>query len=188
MCAIYQLEKEDVEEIRRIAREITRKYGDEAAGRALGAELYPKSLAPVVGKREQVLLLRWGIPLPGGKKLVYNTRSEGLGGKPFYRGMLGHRCLVPATAFYEWGSDRKRVRFRLSAAPFFYMAGLWRALRAPGGAEEYRFTILTAAPNSTVARYHPRMPVLILPRDARGWLDGTLPARTLETGMEARVG
>ena len=184
MCAIYQLEMEDVEEIRRIAREITEKYGEEAADRAFHSDFYPKSFAPVVGKRNQVLLLRWGIPLAGTAKPVFNTRSEGLAEKRFYRGMLGNRCLVPATAFYEWGSDRKKYRFRLPQAPFFYMAGLWRALRRPGEPADYRFTLLTTAPTRTVARIHPRMPAIVLPQDGRAWLDGARQPEPLDAEMQ----
>lgn len=50
-----------------------------------------------------VRLLTWGFPGPAGKGLVINARAETVMEKPLFRlPFQGHRCLIPASGFYEW--------------------------------------------------------------------------------------
>jgi putative SOS response-associated peptidase YedK len=51
----------------------------------------------------QVRLLTWGFPGPGGKRPVINARAETVMEKPMFKlPFQGHRCLIPASGFYEW--------------------------------------------------------------------------------------
>ena len=51
----------------------------------------------------QAKALVWGFPGPGGKGRVINARAETLLEKPMFRlPFQGHRCIIPATGFYEW--------------------------------------------------------------------------------------
>jgi putative SOS response-associated peptidase YedK len=142
----------------------------------------PTDPAPVVrplGEGTEVLQLRWGFASERPKAPpVTNFRSEG---RRFGNAEDRGRCLVPATAFYEYtGSRSPKTRWRFTEAgqPWFCLAGLWR--RHGDGAE--RFTLLTAEPGPDMAPYHNRQ-VVVVPREAwAGWLDGAPEADILKAG------
>jgi len=117
---------------------------------------------------------RWSWPAPGGKP-VYNFRSEG-------RDLPRGRCVILADGFYEFTahSDPKSKRkhkwlFALKDAPWFGIAGLWRADATVGEA----FTMLTCEPSPDVAPYHNRSIVVLPPGDWARWLDPAVPSREL---------
>lgn len=105
-------------------------------------EVYPDRAAPVVrnvrGGRE-LTALTWGMPTPAeylkspdapdtGVTSIRNTSS------PWWRQWLGveHRCVVPATAFSEYGQKPDRVTKRKplhwfaldQSQPLFFFAGI----------------------------------------------------------------
>ena len=139
----------------------------------------PTDAAPIVrpfGEGSEILQLRWGLIAERAKAPpVINFRSDG---RRFANGEDRGRCLVPATAFYEFtGNASPKTRWRFSAAgePWFCMAGLWR--RYADGAE--RFTLLTTEPGPDMAPYHNRQ-VALVPREAwAGWLSGAAEADIL---------
>src|SRR4051812_48644129 len=71
----------------------------------------PGQLLPVIIQSEYgrtIEPMKWGlVPMwakdPSiGYKMI-NARADGISGKPAWRGPIKyHRCLVPATGFYEW--------------------------------------------------------------------------------------
>jgi putative SOS response-associated peptidase YedK len=143
----------------------------------------PTDAAPIVRPLGEdgceTLQLRWGfIPERPKAGPVTNFRSEG---RRFANGEDRGRCLVPATAFYEYTGNttpKTRWRFTETAQPWFCLAGLWR--RHGDGAE--RFTLLTTEPGPDMAPYHNRQVVLV-PREAwAGWLSGAPEAEILKPG------
>jgi putative SOS response-associated peptidase YedK len=142
----------------------------------------PTDAAPVVrpfGDGCEVRQLRWGLVSERPKAPpVINFRSEG---RRFANGEDRGRCLVPATAFYEFtgnASPKTRWRFTEAGQPWFCLAGLWR--RHADGAE--RFTLLTTEPGPDMAPYHNRQAALV-PREAwAGWLAGAPEAEILRPG------
>ena len=169
----------------------------------------PQSAVPVVyetrapeggGAGERVVeLMRWGLvphwarDVSIGAKLN-NARSEGMADKPSFRqAARRRRCILPASGFYEWqpttGADGKPTKqpWYISPAgrPFFAMAGLFEAWRAPAaavaGAEdtgppapsgEWLLTccVITTAANALMAPIHDRMPVMLPPEHWAAWL------------------
>ena len=131
----------------------------------------PTDEAPVVRAFEngvEVTRMRWGFVADRPKAgPVTNFRSEG---RRFDHG----RCLIPATAFFEFTgarSPKTRWRFTEAGRPWFCLAGLWRTFPSGEGTGE-RFTLLTTAPGPDMVPYHDRQPVL-LPREAwHAWLTG----------------
>lgn len=183
MCAIFQLEKADVEEIREICDDVTQKYGTEAADACMGSEVYPQKPAVVVGGTHKVALMRWGFELNSSSKVVFNARSENLAEKQMFRPILKNRCLVPATAFYEFGQDHRKYKIQMPAVPFFYLAALWR-LEKTSVEKRFCFTVLTTRPNGQIAAFHNRMPVILPPDVAPRWLDSAADAQTLLEPIE----
>lgn len=138
----------------------------------------PTDLAPVVrpyADGVELVQMAWGFrPAKPKAGPVTNFRSEG---RRFASSEDRGRCLIPATAFFEFTGDRSpktRWRFTETGQPWFCLAGLWR--RDDGGPD--RFTLLTVAPGPDMAPYHDRQ-VVLPPRDAwAAWLSGA-PEETL---------
>lgn len=142
----------------------------------------PTDAAPVVrnfGDGAEFLQMRWGFIADKPKAgPVTNFRSEG---RRFGEGADRGRCLVPATAFYEFtGNKYPKTRWRFTEAgrPWFCLAGLWR--RYEDGGE--RFTLLTAEPGPDMAPYHNRQVVLLAREHWADWLNGAPEAGLLKAG------
>ena len=149
----------------------------------------PAQAMPVVVRNSpnRVVEMKWGlIPSwskePQTKFSTINARAETLAASPVYRGPFrSRRCLVPASAFYEWqqtGQGKQPYCIRLKDAELFAFAGLYDVWRDAEGTELYTYTIITTAPNELVAQIHNRMPAILHPDDESTWLNKeTSPAR-----------
>lgn len=134
-------------------------------------------IAPVVRLEGDLAMLspmRWSFPpaRPGAGP-VFNFRSEGR------RFSAAQRCLIPASAFFEFtapvrpGQKRKdRWRFERADGDWMGIAGLWK----PGeGNHPPVFTLLTCEPGPEVAAIHNRQIVVLEPQDWRAWLAAGRP-------------
>jgi putative SOS response-associated peptidase YedK len=104
---------------------------------------------------------------------VFNFKSEGR------RFGNSNRCLVPASAFFEFTGKRypkAKHRFALKDAPFMAIAGIWRETE---GDDPPAFTMLTTAPSADVAPYHDRQVAVLRPEDWAAWLFLTKPEAEL---------
>lgn len=143
------------------------------AGREAIAGPMPQSRQP----RRMVPRL-WGVPPPRryadgrehGILTVRNLES------PFWIGNLRNpefRCLVPATAFMEWGrtsptdGKRRQCWFSCTDQPVFAMAGVWKDSEIP------TFALLTCTPNAALREEGREAMPVILPSDPKAhdtWL------------------
>lgn len=176
MCGRYQFTQTTHPDLRRILLDAQRRCGGQAFR---FGDVMPSALAPVLitnGGKIVADLQTWGIPgWRGG--LMINARAETVCKKPMFRSsMAAQRCVIPATAFYEWDAAKHQYRFELPGGPL-YLAGIYDNV---DGAN--RFLILTTAPNASVREIHDRMP-LVLPREQiRPWLtDAEAALRLLAT-------
>jgi putative SOS response-associated peptidase YedK len=100
---------------------------------------------------------RWGL-----RGKFVNLRAETV----LARFRASGRCLVPASGFYEWKSERRRKQpyyFRPASEPLLALAGVW---------ERDTCSLITTEPNAVVGKVHDRMP-LIVPRERyAAWLGG----------------
>lgn len=149
-------------------------------------DIRPTNLAPIIHQPADgriASLARWGL-IPcwakdaGIAQHTFNARSETLAEKPSFRAAFKkRRCLVPASAFFEWqavpGERRKRkLRFTASDGQALALAGLWEHWSPPGSTETLiSFTIITTHANDFMAPVHERMPVLLGEADWPAWLD-----------------
>ncbi len=138
-------------------------------------------------KPKQIELFRWGlIPAwvndPDSAKTflsrTLNARAETADERPSFRNSLRYRrCLVPATAFFEWRHEgKKKIKYRITAGQeIMCLAGIWDSWRDPLSGEEWKgFSILTTAANPLMEVVHnskKRMPVILKEEDERKWLD-----------------
>ncbi|MBK6357130.1 MAG: SOS response-associated peptidase [Betaproteobacteria bacterium] len=102
---------------------------------------------------------------------LINLRSEELEAKPFYGRLLKRqRCLIPATAFFEWqsvyGGGKQKMRISDAKGKPLMLAGVFDHHRVAGTT----CAILTMAANDTVAPIHDRMPVILGSEEGAVWL------------------
>ena len=139
--------------------------------------IYPDYEAPVLvaeGQGARLETMRWGWPPFGEvKRPITNVRNLN---SPMWRSALrdpARRCLVPVTAFCEYGTapdpvtKRKRQHwFALASQEPFAFAGIWRPAD-----ESARFAFLTCEPNALVGAVHPKaMPVMLTGEGLDHWL------------------
>jgi len=142
-------------------------------------ELFPDRPGLIVRRGEggrELAVASWGWPLKvagsARPKPVTNIRNLS---SPMWRGALAQpaqRCLVPVSAFSEYGPGEKGRRplcwFDVPSRPIFSFAGLWR----PDG-DRAVYGFLTCEPNAVVAPVHPKaMPVILDDAGEERWLAG----------------
>jgi len=130
-------------------------------------------------------LMRWGLIPFWAKdaKIGYttiNARSDTIDTKPAFReAFKRRRCLVPIDSFYEWEQITPKVKqpwaIALKSRTIMGMAGLWETWKSPEGEVVKSFTIATSEPNTLMAGFHDRMPVILDEQDWPTWL-GEAPA------------
>lgn len=175
------------------AAEIARVFGARAGDDPwAGGHVSPGGFAPVVtagrefvagprtARQPRRLIPRlWGVPPPPAagerSRAVHSVRNPD---SPFWIGNLRNsefRCLIPATAFMEWGKGvdgagrRAQHWFACADQPLFAFAGVWK------DSEVASFAVLMCAPNAALrAAGRDAMPVILPAGDeARQlWLHG----------------
>lgn len=194
MCGRYAFSDiDEIYEARRILEEVARRLGDEEASVVKTGEVFPTEHAAVVaqeprGARTDVM--QWGYPLNG--KLLINARSETIAEKPLFRkSLMGGKCLVPCTGFFEWkteGKHKQKFLIRPEGERFFYLAGLFSRFTLDGRAGD-RFVIVTAPANEAMREIHPRMPLIVPAGDAGLWLENSQVEDVIEKiyGLTSRL-
>jgi putative SOS response-associated peptidase YedK len=128
---------------------------------------------------------RWGlVPAwskdPSISSHLINARAETVSEKPSFRSAFKHhRCLIPATGFYEWriqpGSKVKVPYFiHLKDSTSFAFAGLWEHWVSADGSELRTAVIITTTPNALMRIIHDRMPVILPKHTYTNWLDSQI--------------
>lgn len=126
--------------------------------------------------------LRWGL-IPGWSKddtfasKLINARAETLSEKASFKNAFrSHRCIIPASGFYEWQKQAKGAKqpfyFYLKDKEVFGFAGLYEQwLDKESGEQIETFTIITTEANEVLKPVHDRMPVILKPKDYDQWLN-----------------
>ena len=127
-----------------------------------------------------VAKLEWGFPLDGKPHAVFNTRIESAL-EQLHRGRRGMwakaiaegRCLVPVRAFYE-GHMTERVPSPMTGKPirrqYLFRLPHSRAFLLAAVQSDGKFSIVTTAPNASVAPIHDRMPLVLGPGESNVWV------------------
>lgn len=116
----------------------------------------------------------------GFKLTTINARAENFapGAKRsavFADAFAKRRCLVPASAWFEWkaGPQGAKVKHRFARTdgePIWF-AGLWDRCTTSDAGMFASFTILTGPSAGRLADYHDRAPVILEPDEWSHWLD-----------------
>ena len=142
--------------------------------------LAPGQTAPVIRIGEakpECVELRWGFRpawVADQGKAQINARAETVFEKPMFRNSaLKRRCLVLASAWYEWkktAAGKEPCALRLKDQGLFVLAGIWTS--GESGTED-SYAIVTKAANPTVSAVHERMPAILDEGGSLQWLEDT---------------
>jgi len=128
------------------------------------AEIRPTNRVPVIDNQRNLLDLCWGLENSWDNKPLINARAETLAEKKTFAPLLEDRCLIPATAYFEWRRDEK-VKIKTRIFPVDGGLLFFAGLRSGD-----RFTIITCEPWPAIAHIHNRMPVILNPAYEKDWL------------------
>ena len=176
MCGRFYIDPDDMSDEELIALIDREKAAAEASGGdlrlALG-EVKPGDQAAVIALNRRLqrsaFVMKWGFRVQD--RLLINARSETAAQKPTFReSMKMRRCLIPASAYFEWDHREKpyqKYRFQTHERKTIYLAGLYRFEDTTSLPV---FTILTRDAAPDIACFHDRMPVIIPASLTDDWL------------------
>lgn len=134
------------------------------------------------GQREAALL-RWGLIPPWAKderegSSKVNARAETVATLNSFRTPFKkRRCLLPASAFWEFREITKAQtephRITMADGSSFAFAGLWEVWKSEGQPTIESCSMITTEPNSLIAQFHDRMPVILPQQVWDQWLSST---------------
>ena len=151
------------------------KWQQTCAVKAYG-EMRPTDVVPVISPNRSgiraVFPMKWGY---SGKTLLMNARTETAASKPTFKDdWLKHRCIVPASWYYEWehrlGNDGKKhtgekYMIQLQDSTMTWLCGLYRIEEGLP-----HFVILTREPGEGIRFIHDRMPLILPERLINEWI------------------
>lgn len=137
---------------------------------------------------ETIELYSWGL-IPSWSKDI-GIRSKTLNAKietilelPSYKNYVQNRCLIIATAFYEWqwldskGKQKRQYKITVEGNEVFAFAGIFNLWENPGSREILStYSMVTTEANEIMAKIHntkKRMPVILTHENQANWLYGT---------------
>ena len=119
--------------------------------------------------KKTVFPMKWGFSIPKtgtGSRLLINARVETAAQKSAFReAWAAHRCIVPASWYFEWEHDdagkatKTKYAIRPQRQSLTWLCGLYRLEQGLPV-----FVILTREPSEDIRFIHDRMP-LMLPRE-----------------------
>jgi putative SOS response-associated peptidase YedK len=171
MCGRYYVDDDTAKEIERLVNAIDQKL-------VKHGEIYPTNQVPIVISNQdavQPIISTWGYPNFKNKGLIINARSETAIEKPMFRNsLLNRRCLIPASGFFEWNTQKEKFYFTSESQPTIYFCGVYNTFD-----EENKFVILTTAANPSMKDIHDRMPLILPPTLHNEWLNNGTSTQTL---------
>lgn len=134
----------------------------------------PTNLVMAITKDKEDYKIRnflWGFQFDKEKKspLIFNSRIETIKEKKYWTNIFyKNRCLMPATAFYEWKEINKTKiphKISLPGSDFFFIPSIYLNL------DDFTYvSMITATPNSFMKKIHNRMPVILNKKEGLDFL------------------
>ena len=153
-----------------------------------GLEVFPSQSVPVIMQETGLVLdsMKWGMFPSWSKSLLINARRENLLTSKFWKPSIqNRRCLVPASAFFEWqtlNGKKTKWKIALKGSDLFCFAGIYDTVRDKNNNEIVSFAILTEPANPLMKHIHNfgdnkhRQPVIVMDEQYNEWLDTKRPA------------
>jgi putative SOS response-associated peptidase YedK len=112
---------------------------------------------------------------------IINAPSENVANRAFSEAFEKRRCIIPASAYYEWqpvGKARQPYVIRRRDREPLAFAGLWEEW-CGGGQTLRTCAILTTTANALLAPIHDRMPMILSTDGVAAWLTPFTPLTEL---------
>lgn len=151
-------------------------------------EVFPDSLVPVIAtgrsEKKKVFPMLWGYQVTGMNRPLLNARTEtAMAKKTFADSWLEHRCIVPASWYFEW-THHKRTDGKIETGKKYaimpkgqeltWLCGLYRL------ENNYpHFVILTREPGEEIAFIHDRMPLIMPEEMINDWINPKYSAKEI---------
>ena len=146
---------------------------------------YPSNQIPVIKMNNNQLtgdLVKWGYRLFD-NKLVINAKSETLNQKALFKNdLINHRCIIPATGFYEWDEHKQRFSFENPQHKLLFMAGIYREFN-----NQKEVAIITTNANESMENIHSRMPLIFNYLQMIEWLENKNVTSLLKIKPESLI-
>jgi putative SOS response-associated peptidase YedK len=135
----------------------------EIAMAAKWGEIRPTDPALVISYDTEPLVRRWGLKPDWAERPIINAKAEEAAGKKTFQPLLANRCVIPATAYFEWRIDGgRKIKTRIAPGGLVQIAGLVDAAS---------FVMFTCAAAPGIAHIHHRMPAILSEDAIDDWLD-----------------
>lgn len=131
------------------------------------------------------------------RKNTLNARIETIDEKPSFKNSTQHRCLIIATAYYEWhwhdekGKSKEKYQINSQHDEIFTFAGLYSTWTDPVNGEELNtYTMLTTEANEIMQYVHnhkKRMPIVLNKADEAAWLDHSVAVSEFAYPYESKI-
>lgn len=176
MCGRYQLDSE-IDQLMFMFNAQNRYIGYGAQ-----KEIFPTNLVAIVtreGTENFIEASKWGFDNYYDSRPLINARGETVEEKKTFINMFAHgRCIIPATAFFEWRKNpdgsKTKIEIAVKDTDVFGMAGLYKTETDSNGNTILRCAIITTSANAAMSAIHDRMPVILPSEVAALWLDNTI--------------
>ncbi|MCE1164299.1 MAG: SOS response-associated peptidase [Bacteroidetes bacterium] len=173
MCSRFENKETGLSIFTKISKEAGVKVVNNAPENIKQINIFPADDILIIKNSEGALEINkktWGIKFEEKSPLIFNSRIETIKSKTYWNNIFSNnRCLIPATAFYEWvQTDKIKIPNRISLDDFklFFMAGIFIKIK-----DNFCASVITTAPNTKIASIHNRMPVILLPEDGIKFLN-----------------
>lgn len=167
MCGRFYVDEKMAKEIWNVVRDVDRRLKLPTIG-----EVRPADTSLIIHGENRSLTadsMRWGFKQYSNSSLIINARSESVTEKAMFRDSIWQRrCVIPASWFYEWNSQREKVTFKRIEDSVLYMAGFYQRYE-----QGNRFVILTTGANDSMKPIHDRMPVVLEKAEMEDWIYNT---------------
>ncbi len=154
--------------------------------------VFPAQSAPVVIEHKSERRfgqMNWGFRRPEDKRVIFNSRSEGIFDKWLFKEAIrSKRCVVPATGFYEWNAEKTGYSVELPDHALMCFAGIYRKQLDKNGEEEWAFSIVTREANADMHQIHERMPLMLKPEEVDLWLSEAADVSEITSVLNADIG
>jgi putative SOS response-associated peptidase YedK len=109
---LVELSADEMREIVEAAEKSAQERSHEFSFTFKGGEMFPGTVVPVITANNKAQYMKWGFPSSIANKAPHiNVRSEtAMTSKTFGEAMCTRRCVVPASAFFEWKPTGKRSK------------------------------------------------------------------------------
>lgn len=162
MCSRFENKENGLSIFKRLSKNPDGNFILEEFDDVKNENIAPTDRIIVLLKKDNQLIItdaNWGIKFKNEKTspLIFNSRIETIREKLFWKNLFkNNRCLVPATAFYEWKTvNNKKIphKITLDNCDLFFFSSLHTFIDG-----KLSVSIITTEPNRFMKDIHRRMP------------------------------